>query len=212
MQQVAGIADVQGLGDGRQLRRAQINAEVFWALTQQRGDAVALAHLLGLQLWHAGLNRRKPGIGAHHIEFITDAGITQADSDGLGVLLVFQVLQGDMFTQLCAAQFTVSVHQLGNHGHLQLIQVCRSSLFVGIAGLQLTLDTAKQVDFPGHVQAQIVALTVDALFSSARHLPLAHIAAGTAGDGRHGFCADVITNGAGCPQTGKGHAQLTVAC
>ena len=125
-------------------------------------------------------------------------------------MLVFQVVQGDPLTQLRTAQFTIGIHQLGNHGHLQLVQIGRGGLLVGVAGFQLALDTAKQVDLPGHVQPQVIPLTVDPFFGLARYLAFAHIAAGAAGNGRHGVIADVIANGPGRAQASKSHAQLAV--
>ena len=56
--------------------------------------------MLGLQLRNTGFNRRQAGVCTHHVQLIAHARIAQAFSDGLGVLLVFQIVQGDALTQL----------------------------------------------------------------------------------------------------------------
>ncbi len=198
-------------GNGRQLRRRQVDAELVRAFTQQGGDAVALAGLLGLQLRHAGFHRSQAGVGADHIELVADPGVAQAFSDLARLLLVVQVGQGDLFPQLCAAQLAVGVHQLGDHGHLQLVEVGRGGLLVGVGGFQVALDAAEQVQLPGHVQAQVVALAVHSLGGLAGDLSLGQVAAGAAGDGGHGVIAGVIANRPGGPQAGEGHPQFTVA-
>ena len=210
MQQVTGVPDVQRLGDGRQVGWAEVDAQCVGPLAQQGCDAVSLTHLLSLQLRHAGLNGGQTGICAHYVQLIAHAGIAQAFGDRFGVLLVFQVGQCDPLTQLRAPQFTIGIDQLGDHRDLQLIQIGGSHLFIGIAGFQLTLNSAKQVDFPRHVQTQIVTLAVDALLRLAWHLAFTQIAAGTAGNGWHRIVADVIANGACRTQPGKGHTQFTV--
>src|SRR5690606_8763266 len=79
-----------------------------------------------------------------------------------------------------------------------------------LAGLDAALDAAEQVDLPGHVQAQVVALLADALLAGRRLLGLAELAAGAAGDHRQLVVADVVADGAGGAQAGEGHAQLAV--
>ncbi|MCY1381170.1 hypothetical protein D9M69_690460 [compost metagenome] len=88
LQQFTRIADRQGLGNRRQVFRAQVHGQLVRTFTQQGGDAVFLPNLFGLQLRHAGLNRRQSRIGALHIELVADAGITQADGDLARLLLV----------------------------------------------------------------------------------------------------------------------------
>ncbi|KWV87545.1 hypothetical protein PFLmoz3_02828 [Pseudomonas fluorescens] len=109
------------------------------------------------------------------------------------------------------AQLAVGIHQLGNHGDLQLVQVGFGHLLVGVTGFQVAADTSEQIHFPGHVQAQVVALAVDAFGGLARNLALAHIAAGAGGDHRHDVVGRVITDSPCRPQAGKGYAQITVA-
>eukprot|EP01136_Pigoraptor_vietnamica_P030400 Opistho-1_new@89591 len=151
LQQFARITDRQGLGNRRQVFRAQIDGEFVRTLTQQGGDTVLLPNLFGLQLRDAGFNRGQTRIGTFDVELITDAGVTQADGDLARLLLVVQVGHGDLLAQLRTAQLTVGVHQFGNHGDLQLVQIGFGRLLIGVAGFQVALDAAKQIDFPGHV-------------------------------------------------------------
>ncbi|MNX97063.1 hypothetical protein D3C86_1294120 [compost metagenome] len=211
MQQFTRITDRQSLGNRRQVFRAQVHGQLVGALTQQRGDAVFLPHLLGLQLRHAGFDRGQTRIGAFHVQLIADTGITQADGDLARLLLVLQVGQGDFFPQLCTAQLTVGVHQFGNHGDLQLVQVGLDRLLLGVGRLQVALDAAKQVDLPRHVQAQVVAFAVDPVGGLAGNLALAQITADPAGDGRHGVIADVITDRPRRFPASEGDTQITVA-
>ena len=211
LQQFARITDRQGLGNRRQVFRAQVDGQLVRTLTQQGGDAVFLPHLFGLQLRHAGFDRGQARIGTFHVELIADAGITQADGDLARLLLVLQVGQGDFFPQLRAAQLAVGVHQFGNHGDLQLVQIGLDRLLVGVGRFQVALDAAKQVDLPGHVQAQVIAFAVDPVGGLAGNLPLGQVTADAAGDGRHGVIADVIANRPGRFPAGEGDAQVAVA-
>ncbi len=210
LQQLPWIANRQRLGNCRQVFRAQVDAELVGTLAEEGGDAVTLAHLFGLQLRHAGLNRRETRVGTLHVELVAHTGIPQADGDGARFLLVLQVVQGNAFTQLRATQLAVGVHQFGNHGDLQLVQISLGGLLVGVGGFQVALDATEQVQFPGHVQAEVITLTVNALGGLARDLPLGQVTAGTAGDGRHGVIAGVIADRPCRPQASKGDAQIPV--
>ncbi len=111
-----------------------------------------------------------------------------------------------------AAQLPVGIHQLGNHGYLQLVQVGLRRLLIGVGGFQVALDAAKQIDFPGHVQTEVITVVIDPLVTlTRRYLTLAQIGTGTAGDGRHGVVADVIADRPRRFQAGEGDTQLTVA-
>ncbi len=116
-----------------------------------------------------------------------------------------------MLTQLSTTQIAVGVHQLGNHADLQLLQIGLSDIFLRVACLQLALNAPEQIDLPGHVEAQIVALDIDPVGGLTRHLGLADTAAGAASDYRQVVVGHVVTNGPGRLEAGKGHAQITVA-
>src|SRR5690606_40985029 len=85
------------------------------------------------------------------------------------VALIAQVLAGDTFAQLSAAQFSIGVHQLGNQAYLQLIELGFGGFGLCLAGFDTALDSAEQIKLPGHVQTQVVALDVAALFRSEEH-------------------------------------------
>ena len=93
---------------------------------------------------------------------------------------------------------------------MQLLIIRFGHVQFGIAGFQLPLDTAEQVQFPEHIQAQVVTFTAHALLGHAGLLGLTKFTTGAAGDGRQLVVAEVITNSLGRPQAGKGHAQLAV--
>jgi hypothetical protein len=65
-----------------------------------------VVHLLRLQLRHARLDGRQPGIGTHYIEFIAYAGVAQTHRHAARFTLVLEVGQGDFFPQLRTAQLT----------------------------------------------------------------------------------------------------------
>ena len=109
------------------------------------------------------------------------------------------------------AKLTVGIHQFGDHGDLQLVQVSLGSLLVCVGSFQVALDAAEQVQFPSHVQAEVVALGLDAASGLPRDLAFALVTADPAGNGRHGVIAGVIADRTGCSQAGKGDAQITVA-
>ncbi len=105
----------------------------------------------------------------------------------------------------------VGVDHLGNQGDLQLIEVGLCSFLIGVAGFQLALDAPEQVHFPGHVQAQVVALAVDSALGDAGLLTLADVTAGAAGHHWHHIVGDVIANGSRRLEPGEGDAQIAVA-
>ncbi|MNP09796.1 hypothetical protein D3C76_1019160 [compost metagenome] len=211
LEQLAGVTHRQGLGDGRQLRRREVDGQGVRALAKQGGDAITRPHLFGLQLRHAGLDRRQAGIGTHHVKVVADPGVTQGYGDATRILLGLEVGQGDLLAQLCTAQLAIGIDQFGDQADLQLLQVGLRGVLLGIAGFQLALDAAEQVQFPGHVQAQVIAFAVDPVLGLARDLALAQVGAGTAGHGWQGVVADIVTDRPGGFQAGEGHAQFTVA-
>ncbi len=170
-----------------------------------------MASLLGLQLRNGRLDGGQSCLGTHHIQLVAHARIAQLRGHVLRTLLIFQVVAGNGFTQLCAAQLTVGVDHLGNQRDLQLIEVGLCSVLIGIAGFQLALYTSEQVHFPGHVQAQVIALAVDPALGDAGLLTLADVAAGAAGHHWHHIVGDVIANGARRLEPGEGDAQIAVA-
>ncbi|MNN37036.1 hypothetical protein D3C81_1509600 [compost metagenome] len=105
----------------------------------------------------------------------------------------------------------VGVHQFGNHGDLQLVQIGLECLLLGVGRLQVALDATEQVNLPGHVQAQVVAFAVDPVGGLARNLAFAQVTADAAGDGRHGVVADVIADRPRRFPAGEGDAQIAVA-
>ena len=72
------------------------------------------------------------------------------------------------------------------------------------------LDTAEQIHFPDHVQAQVVALLTDALFAGRRLLGLAKLATGAAGDGGETVIGHVIADRLRCTQAVEDHVQFAV--
>ncbi|MDT4849723.1 hypothetical protein FQZ97_838510 [compost metagenome] len=209
-QQFGGVADGQRLGDHRQRPGRKVYRKLLRALAEEGGDAVAGAGFLGLQLRQAGLGGGQAAVGAQHIQFTADTGFTQLFGEAAGLLLVLQVVAGDAFAQLGAAQVAVGVHQLGDQADLQLLQVGFGRVGLRFAGLDLALDTTEQVQFPGHVQAQVVAFGIHALLGDARLLALADLGAGAGGDHRQLVVADVVADGAGGLEAGEGDAQLAV--
>ncbi|MNQ27769.1 hypothetical protein D3C85_410340 [compost metagenome] len=131
--------------------------------------------------------------------------------EATGFALVLQVFAGNAFTQLGAAQVAVGVHQFGDQADLQLLQVGLGDAYLGIAGLYLALDAAEQVELPGHVQAQVVAIDIHPLLAEARLLRLADLGAGAAGDGGQLVVGRIVAQRAGGLEAGEGHAQLAVA-
>ncbi len=210
-QQLGRVADRQRLGDGRQPGRRQTHRHGIRAFAQQGRDAIALTRLLGLQLRYGCLNGSQTCIGAHHVDLVADTFIAQLHGDVARVLLVFQVVAGNVFAQLRTAQLPVGIHQFGDHGHLKLIQIGLGHLLIGFAGFQFALNATEQVDLPGHVQPQVVAFLVDPVVGFTRHLCTAYFAAGAAGDHWHGIVADVVANGGSSFQAGESHAQFAVA-
>ncbi len=128
----------------------------------------------------------------------------------MGIALVGQVVAGDPLAQLGTAQLTIGIHQFGDQADLQLIELGLGSFGLRFAGLQAALDTAEQVQLPGHVQAQIVTLGVHPLFAETGLLGLADIGARTCGDGGQTIIADIIANSPRRTQTGIGDTQLAV--
>ena len=127
----------------------------------------------------------------------------------MGIALVGQVVAGDPLAQLGTAQLTIGIHQFGDQADLQLIELGLGSFGLRFAGLQAALDTAEQVQLPGHVQAQIVtsAFTRSSLKPGCWALP---ISARTCGDGGQTIIADIIANSPRRTQTGIGDTQLAV--
>ncbi|MNZ79700.1 hypothetical protein D3C78_983110 [compost metagenome] len=211
LEQFTWITDRKRLGNGRQLRWREVDAQCIRALAEQGGDAIACTYLFSLQLRYGGLYLRQPRIGTDDIEVIADPGIAQGFGDAARVLLGLEVGQGDLLAQLRTAQLAIGIDQFGDQADLQLLQVGLGHVLLGLAGFQLALDAAEQVQLPGHVQAQVVAFAVDPIVGLSRNLPLAQVAADTAGHGRQGIVADVVANCPGCLEAGKGHTQLAVA-
>src|SRR5690606_34513707 len=112
----------------------------------------------------------------------------------VGIALVRQVVAGDALAQLGAAQLAIGVDQLGDQADLQLVELGLGGLGLGFAGFQAALDAAEQVQFPGHVQAQVVALGVDPPLGDAGLLCLADIGAGASGDRGKAIVGVVVTN------------------
>ncbi len=210
-QQLAGIADRQGLGDRRQVARRKVHCQLFRPLAEEGGDTVPGALGFRLQLRHAGGGGRQARIGAQYVEFGTDPGVAQLLGELARLLLVLQVAQGNLLAQLRAAQLAVGVHQLGDQADLQLLQVGLGRFAEGVAGLQLTADAPEQVKLPGAIQAKVVALAVDPVLGHSRLLALADVGAGAAGDHREAIIGHVVAQGAGGAQAGERHAQVAVA-
>ncbi|MNN15029.1 hypothetical protein D3C81_1281240 [compost metagenome] len=121
-----------------------------------------------------------------------------------------QFAAGDAFAQLHTPQLPVGIGQFGDQADLQLLQVGYRCFALGIAGFQRPLHAAEQVDFPDHVQAEVVALGVDAVLGDPRHLALADIGGGAAGDGGEAVVGHVVADRPRGAQAGVGHAQLAV--
>ncbi|MNN13016.1 hypothetical protein D3C81_1260320 [compost metagenome] len=211
LEQFPWITDRKRLGNGRQLRWREVDAQCIRALAEQGGDAIACTYLFSLQLRYGGLYLRQPRIGTDDIEVIADPGIAQGFGDAARVLLGLEVGQGDLLAQLRTAQLAIGIDQFGDQADLQLLQVGLGHVLLGLAGFQLALDAAEQVQLPGHVQAQVVAFAVDPIVGLSRNLPLAQVAADTAGHRRQGIVADVVANRPRRLEPGEGHAQFAVA-
>src|SRR5690606_40894995 len=112
--------------------------------------------------------------------------------------------------RLGAAQLPVGVDQLGDQADLQLVELGLGGLGLGFAGFQAALDTAEQVQLPGHVQAQVVAFGIDPSLGDAGLLCLADIGAGASGDRGEAIIGVVVADRSRRAQTRIGDAQFAV--
>ncbi|MNP32284.1 hypothetical protein D3C76_1254540 [compost metagenome] len=109
-----------------------------------------------------------------------------------------------------ATQLTVGIGQFGDQADLQLLQVGQRRLALRIAGFQGALHAAEQVDFPDHVQAEVIAFLIHAAFGLPGNLALADLRRGAAGDRWEAVVGHVVADRPRGAHPGEGHAQVAV--
>src|SRR5258706_546571 len=95
-------------------------------------------------------------LGARGIQFGAAAGIQPDGGELQSLLLVIDVAPGDRKLSLQATQFKVGAGDFRRHNDLRVAQSGLGALPLGMAGFNAASHTAKQIEFPGSIEARVV--------------------------------------------------------